>query len=271
MSAELPRAAGGRSARDVAVEACRVAGDMLRRRFGGAMEVTHKGRGNMTTDVDRQVQDAVLGLLRREFPAVGSLAEEAPDVEPATEYYWVVDPLDGTRNFATGVPFFSVVVALARRGEVVLGLTYDPMRDELFLAERGGGATLNGKPISVSRRERLEQCTLGFDLGYDNAKALTALQLVQRLWPGMQTIRIMGSSALGLAYAAAGRIDLYFHHALSPWDVAAGLVLAPEAGGVYTDKHGGPAGLRSDGLIVSNRALHAEFLRVTEGSEWARA
>ncbi len=270
MSVELPRAASGRSARDVAEEACRLAGGILRQRFQSKMDITYKGRGNLTTDVDHQVQAAVLGLLRREFPAVGSLAEEAPDVEPTTEYYWVVDPLDGTRNFATGVPFFSVVVALARRGEVVLGLTYDPMRDELFVGERGGGATLNGKPMAVSKRERLEDCTIGFDLGYDNAKALTALQLMQRLWPGMQTIRIMGSSALGLAYAAAGRIDLYFHHALSPWDVAAGLVLAPEAGGVYTDKHGGPSGLRSDGLIVSNRALHAEFLKATEGSEWRK-
>jgi len=198
------------------------------------------------------------------------LAEEAPDVTPSTEYYWIVDPLDGTRNFATGVPFFSVVVALAHRGEVVMGLTYDPFREELFAGMKGGGATLNGRPIAVSGRERLEDCTIGFDLGYDNAKALTALKLMERVWPGMQTIRIMGSSALSLAYAAAGRIDLYFHHALSPWDIAAALVLAPEAGGVFTDKHGGPSGLRCDGLIVSNRALHAEFLRATRGTDWER-
>jgi len=153
---------------------------------------------------------------------------------------------------------------------VVMGLTYDPFREELFAGMKGGGATLNGRPIAVSGRERLEDCTIGFDLGYDNAKALTALKLMERVWPGMQTIRIMGSSALSLAYAAAGRIDLYFHHALSPWDIAAALVLAPEAGGVFTDKHGGPSGLRCDGLIVSNRALHAEFLRATRGTDWER-
>lgn len=271
MSANLPVGTSGRSARTVATEACLVAGEILRKRFQGALTVTYRSRGNIVTDADIQAEQAVLALLRTEFPDAGFLAEESskPSAgEQTRPYLWVVDPLDGTKNFSQGIPFFSVVVALAHQGKVVLGATYDPVREEMFLAEEGKGATLNGKPIHVSRKPTLEESTLGFDTGYNDEKALTAIKLLATLWPRMQTVRVMGSAALGLAYAASGRLDLYFHHALSPWDIAAGLILLPEAGGLFTDRNGKPAGLYADGLIASNAELHRRFLAATEGSSW---
>jgi fructose-1,6-bisphosphatase/inositol monophosphatase family enzyme len=252
----------------VGIAACKLAGEVLRERFNTTLSVTYKGRGNFTTDADHAAERAVITLLREEFPSAGILAEESAPNAVQTEWQWVIDPLDGTRNFSTGVPYFCTIVALAHRGEVVLGMTYDPMRDELFTGERGAGAELNGKPMQVRQSQTLEECTIGFDLGYDNDKARRALRLIEHLWPGMQTIRIMGSCGLGLAYVAAGRTDLYFHHALSPWDIAAGLVQVPEAGGVFTDKHGMPATLRCDGLIVANSALHQAFLKATANTPW---
>ena len=151
------------------------------------------------------------------------LAEESGESGSAdSPYVWIVDPVDGTRNYAIGVPYFATTIALARDGEVVYGATYDPSRDEMFEARRGGGATCNGEPVRVSERTSLSMATLATDMGYNDAMAGFALQLLDRLWPGMQAVRIMGSAALGLAYTASGRADVYFHHCLAPWDIAAG-------------------------------------------------
>jgi myo-inositol-1(or 4)-monophosphatase len=164
------------------------------------------------------------------------------------------------------------VLALAFRDEVLLGLTYDPLRDELFLARQGGGATLNGQAIHVSRARRLQECVFACDMGYSGEGAAGNLKLLLALWPQMQRIRIMGSAALGLAYAAAGRVDLYFHYHLEPWDVASGLLLVREAGGVVADRQGRPAPLRdSDGLVAASPTLLRQFLKATEGLDWRGA
>jgi myo-inositol-1(or 4)-monophosphatase len=161
------------------------------------------------------------------------------------------------------VPFFSLVVGLALDGEVLVGVNYDPMRDEMFHAERGAGAFLNDEPIRVSERSSIEESVLGMDLSYNDDGAVNGLQVILSLWPGMQTSRTMGSSALEISYAAAGRYDLYFHHQLEPWDQVAGLLLIEEAGGIITDRTG-----RRAGLVASNATLHAEFMRKTEGLAW---
>ncbi len=267
---EIPKSSSGRTALEVVQEVALKAGDLLVKRFSEPMEISLKGRGNIVTDVDLLVEKEVMALLSREYPEFALLGEESAAVRADEGYVWIIDPLDGTRNYASGTPFFSVVIALAHEGDVLLGVNYDPIRREMFMAQKGKGAYVNQKPISVSQKTRLEDCILGFDLGYNNEKALYALKLLEALWPGMQTIRIMGSSALGISYAAAGRIDLYFHQALEPWDVATGLLLVKEAGGVITDKNGGPAGLYSDGWIASNAILHQEFLKQTEGLEWRK-
>lgn len=264
----LPPSQSGRSALDVSIAAAGRAGEIIRERFLTDQEVRFKGRADIVTDVDLAAERVILDLVQSEFPQFSILSEESDPIETDSPYTWVIDPIDGTRNFAEGIPHFCVVVALARGNDVVLGVTYDPIKEETFTAQQGLGAWLNGEPLSVSDREEIPQCVLGFDLGYYDDKAATALDLIRSLWPGFQTMRLMGSSALGLAYAAAGRLDLYFHHALSPWDSAAGLLLAREAGGNVVDRQGQDAHLFTPSVIASSQRLIDRFLAATEGLEW---
>ena len=272
----------GKSAMQVAREVAVTAGDLLVQRFRQSKRISFKGRGNIVTDVDTAVQSLVFTTLRREFPKMGLLGEESSDVGTEVQtreeqevsldsgYVWIVDPLDGTRNYASVIPFFSTVVGLVLDGQPVVGVNYDPMRQEMFHAEKGKGAFLNDEPIHASEKDTIEESVLGMDLSYDNEGAVNGLNVILSLWPGMQTARIMGSSALGISYAAAGRTDLYFHHQLEPWDQVAGILLVREAGGVITDRTGEPAGLYSDGLIASNATIHAEFMRKTVGAAWRK-
>ncbi len=267
-SLAIPPSAGGRNALEVACEAARGAGEVILDRFHSEKDISFKGRANVVTDVDLLAEKAALQVLRDEYPDFGILSEESEPVRTSSSYTWVVDPLDGTRNYASGVPHVSVVVALERDGEVVLGVTYDPIREELFTAEKGEGAYLNGGRIYVSQRESLPECLLGFDMGYIGERAVTALDMIKALWPELQGIRIMGSGALGLAYAACGRMDIYFHHRLYPWDVASGLLLVREAGGLVVDRHGNEAKLESESVVASSLHLVNEFLTATEGLDW---
>ncbi len=265
---KIPRGTSGRPAAEVAREVALKAGETLYTRFNKVKRVTRKGRGNIFTDVDVEVQELMGSILKREYPDMEVLGEETPGGRADSGYVWVVDPLDGTFNYAAGIPFFSLVVGLALDGEVLVGINYDPMRQEMFLAEKGRGAFLNDTRIRVSSKSRIEDCLVGLDLSYYDEGAANTLEVIRALWPGVQTARIMGSAALGISYAAAGRTDLYFHHHLEPWDQVAGILLMEEAGGVVTDRKGKRAGLHSDGTIASNPALHAEFMRKTEGLAW---
>ena len=269
-SLAMPDSTSGKTALAVATEAARRAGEVIVGRFHSEKEVSFKGRANVVTDVDLLAESAALQLLREEYPDFGILSEESEPVVTGSAYTWVIDPLDGTRNYASGIPHVAVVVGLARDGEVVLGVTYDPIREELFTAEKGNGAYLNGDPISVSQSREIPQCLLGFDMGYVDEKAVMALDMVKALWPGVQSIRIMGSSALGLAYAACGRLDIYFHHHLYPWDIASGLLLVSEASGSVLDRHGDPASLESQSVIASSPHLLGQFLEATEGLQWRK-
>ncbi len=265
----LPLSATGRTALAVCETAARRAGELALRRFRTDIEVNFKGRANVVTDVDLACERVILDYVRAEFPDFGVLSEESEPVAGASPYTLVADPIDGTRNFAEGIPHFCVVVAIARGDEVLAGVTYDPVRDEAFAAQKGQGATLNGEPITVSDRQDIGEAVLGFDLGYDFEQAGKLLQMASRLWPRTQSYRLMGSSALSIAYAASGRIDLYFHHSLSPWDIASGILLAHEAGAQVLDQRTlQPANLFSPGLIISNQTLVQQFLDMTDGDPW---
>lgn len=297
MSPDQPPAShSGRSAMEVALNAAHLAGGIIRDRFQTSKQVSYKGRADIVTDVDLAAERAILEMLREEYPEFGTLAEESKPTETLSPYTWVVDPLDGTRNYANGIPHFCTVVALVQKippsplcergdfqrvgpvghqskqdggsDEVILGVTYDPIREELFSAELGRGAFLNRVPLKVSGVQELSQALLGCDLGYVDEKAGLAIDLVRALWPGIVSLRLMGSAALGVAYAAAGRVDLYFHHSLSPWDIAAGLLLVREAGGTVVDRQGQRAGLRTPSVIASSHQLVDRFLQATEGLAW---
>lgn len=264
----IPLSKTGRTALAAAIEAAELAGQIILDRFDTKLDIRFKGRADIVTDVDLAAEKAVLGLLRGEFPDFGVLAEESAPIDSDSGYTWVVDPLDGTRNYANGIPHFCTVVALAKGADIVLGVTYDAVRKELFTAEAGKGAFLNGAAISVTDTQEVSRAGICFDMGYVDEKAGLALDMLRSLWPNVGSLRLMGSSALGVAYAAAGRVDMYFHHALSPWDIASGLLLVREAGGIVVDRQGNTANLHTSSIIAANAALVENFLKTTEGFPW---
>ena len=268
-------ARSGRSITEVAEQVIRDAGTAIRLRFQDTLganpqhplHVTYKGRNNIVTDVDRSVEADAFATLSEEFPNASLWGEES-ERRTRGGYTWVLDPLDGTRNFASGIPQFAVSLALLQGDTPVMGMTYDPMRDELFSALRGHGAFLNGIRIRCSRETSLDQSILGCDLGYVDDQAASLLEVLRHLWPRAQTYRICGSAALGLAYVAAGRFDLYAHHHLQPWDMAAGLLLVHEAQGIATNLQGGPVTVHAPAVLAAGQKLHTEFLLATDGLAW---
>ena len=271
LTSALPVTSDGRTAMDVALEATRTAGEIIRNGWDSDKQITFKGRADIVTDIDVAAEKAVLEILTGAFPDFGILAEESQPVAGASPYRWVVDPLDGTRNYAHSIPHFCTIVALAEGDDIIAGVIYDPVREETFTASRGQGAFLNGTPISVSQTAELSRSLLSCDLGYVDEKAGLALDMLRSLWPGMYSVRLMGSAGLGVAYAASGRVDLFFHHSLSPWDIAAGLILAQEAGGRIVDRQGNDATLFTPSVICSSPTLIDGFLSATDGLPWRTA
>jgi len=268
---EIPYSESGKSALDVAIATVKTAGVMVRARFYSLKQVSTKDDSSLVTDVDLQSEQIIRDALTVEFPNIGVLGEEM-GLTGSGGMCWIVDPIDGTRNFAAGVPHFAISIALVDGDKVLLGITYDPMRDELFHAVTNQGAFLNGEPIKTSLRTSVSQAILGFDLGGVDDRSLYAIRMIEHLWPNMQSIKVLGSATLSLAYTAAGRLDVYFHHRLSSWDVAAGLVLVTEAGGQVADRRTRqPANLASTGVVASSPALLEEFLELTRGLLWYSA
>ena len=263
---DLPLGRSGRGAYEVAVQAVREAGDIIMAHFHGEKRISYKeGRSNIVTDVDVLAEEKISALLQYEYPHFSILTEESADIAGESSYPWLIDPIDGTRNYAYGIPHFCVALALARGEELLLGISYDPVRKELFRAEKGQGAFLNDSPIAVSTRTSLGESLVGFDMGYDAEIGQEILGVASALWPGVVSVRVMGSAALGLAYTACGRLDLYIHLALYPWDLASGILLVSEAGGVVTELDGQPVGIQSKSVIATNRKIHQDFMGRSRG------
>jgi len=258
---ETPTATSGRSARDVALDCARRGGERALQTFRAPQDISVKGPRNLVTETDFAVEELIMETLAREFPDHRVLSEETSAETDDAGWVWVVDPVDGTRNFVAGIPIWCINIALCHDGEPVLGVTYDPNHDELFVAERGSGLTVNGRPARASDESDVEEAVFGIDLGYDDDQGRAQLEMIHRLFPRVQCVRIPGSAALGLAYAAAGRYDLFMHRSLCPWDIAAGILLVREAGGTITGGDGGDAGVRSESAIAGGTKVHANFLR----------
>lgn len=234
------------------------------------MEKTAKGRGNYVTETDLAAEQAVLRLLRQEYPQCGVLSEEtAAEVSDwRAGWLWVVDPLDGTGNFARGIPTFAFNAALCRNGEPVLGLTRHPVTGDEFFATEGGGLWVNGERATVSPVRTLAESLMGFGLGYEYGRAKLILSLLADVWPGVQMLQNIGSAALGLAYAASGRFELYVHSNLYPWDMAAGIVIVREAGGLALDRDGAPVTIYSEGVIAGAPGPVQDLLRLSRERPW---
>ncbi|MCX6004444.1 MAG: inositol monophosphatase family protein [Chloroflexi bacterium] len=255
----LPSSLNGKGPGEVAGFAAREAGKILLNRLHKLNQVQVKGKRNIVTEADLASEKRILEIIREEYPQHGILAEEHGAEDSQSEYVWIIDPLDGTNNYFLGIPYFCVNIALSKNNEVVLGVTYDPVRDELFFAQKGKGAFLNNKKISVSSADTLQEAVVGVDLGYQAERSAEILDIMSRLWPQIYYLRLMGSASLGLAYVACGRFSLYFHRYLYPWDTASGLILMKEAGGKVKNWSGRMATINDRQIMAANARILSEF------------
>jgi len=246
-----------------AIRVAQDAGRLLRDRVGTRIDIEHKGAINIVTDVDLASEQLIRDQIATHYPRHQILAEEGGLAESASEYRWIVDPLDGTTNFAHGYPVFCVSIALEYQGEIVLGVVYDPMRDELFAAERGGGAALNNRPIRVSKIGDLMQCLLSTGFPYDiKTSSLKNLDHWANFAMNAQALRRDGAAALDLCYVACGRFDGFWELNLSPWDTAAGALIVTEAGGRVTNFNGDKFSNYKPQVLASNGLIHDRMIEV---------
>ena len=258
--------------RDAATELARAAGAILREGHGRAHRPERKGRIDLVTEYDRRSEALLVEGIRRRFPGHAILAEESgahagEAAGAADPVRWIVDPLDGTTNFAHNYPFFGVSIGVEAEGRPAAGVVYDPVRDELFAAAAGQGATLNGEPIRVSDIARVEDGLLVTGFPYDvREHPGRTLPLFQAFLMRAQAIRRDGSAALNLCYLACGRFDGFWEISLSPWDMAAGTLIVREAGGLVTAYDGGEFHLDGRQILASNGTLHEEMRAIIAGA-----
>jgi myo-inositol-1(or 4)-monophosphatase len=248
---------------NIAVRAARSAGNVIIRNLGklDTLAIHTKDRNDFVTEVDRQAEQEIIFTLRKAFPGHGILAEES-GLQEGDEYQWIIDPLDGTTNFLHGFPQFAVSIALRHKGRMEQGVIYDPLRQELFTATRGAGAMLNDRRIRVTKRNSLEGALLGTGFPFKSQQHLdTYLDMFRALFPQAAGIRRAGSAALDLAYVASGRLDGFWEIGLNIWDMAAGVLLIQEAGGLSSDFTGGHNHLESGNIVAGNPKLFAEILK----------
>ncbi|HMQ31868.1 MAG TPA: inositol monophosphatase family protein [Chloroflexaceae bacterium] len=245
-----------------AIELALRAGSVLRAGLAQERSVESKGHADVVTDADKASEALIVGAIAADFPDHAILAEEGGATAGASEYEWLIDPLDGTLNYLHGNPVFCVSLGLLRRGEPLLGVVYDPCRDELFAAERGGGARLNGRPMRVSPTATLARSLLTTGFPYNRfSEPDNNLREHDHLLMKCQDVRRPGSAALDLCAVAAGRSDAHWELGLSPWDVAAGALIVREAGGTVTGWQGQPWRPGEPRLVASNGLIHAELVR----------
>ncbi len=245
-----------------AAEAALQSGAIQRTRFGQKIKVEHKGEINLVTEVDLACERVILDLLRSRFPDHDIVTEESTPARHGSPYVWYIDPLDGTTNFAHGYPCFCTSIALTHQGSVVAGAVYDPLREELFTAERGVGSFLNGRRLHVSSTTQLVDSLLLTGFPYDVREKLPdRLRLFNLFLGAAQAVRRDGSAAIDLCYLAAGRIDGFFEENLHPWDMMAGILMIEEAGGRVSRFDGTPVGVRADEVLASNGQLHETMLK----------
>jgi myo-inositol-1(or 4)-monophosphatase len=250
-----------------AIQTARDAGRLLAERFGRTLQIANKGELDLVTESDLASEKLIIDRIKTYHPRHAILAEEsgataAGTSEPQSEWRWIIDPLDGTTNYAHGYPCYCVSIGLEHNGRMEVGVIYDPMRDELFTAERGAGASLNGRRMQVSSTDSLSRALLCTGFPYDVRERSEFARHFANFIMNAQGVRRDGAAALDLAYVACGRFDGFWEEGLKPWDVAAGSLLVEEAGGRVSKYDGGPLSIYSPPIMASNGLLHEQMMHV---------
>ncbi|HZT31687.1 MAG TPA: inositol monophosphatase family protein [Bryobacteraceae bacterium] len=247
---------------ETAADIAREAGALLAHYFERRVGFELKGEFDLVTEADRASEKLVVERLRSHFPGHAIVAEEGGGHSSSSDYRWYVDPLDGTTNFAHTFPLFNVTLALEHAGEMAAGVVFDPVRQELFAAERGAGAYLNNRRIRVSQTAKLEDSLVCTGFPSRRRHLSVNIHFYHQLAMATHGVRRTGSAALDLAYVACGRLDAFWEFGLNPWDMAAGRLLVAEAGGKYSDMQGAPHHLSSPHLLADNGHLHSPYLEI---------
>lgn len=248
---------------DIASDTARRAGALLRNGLSQQLTIELKSPYELVTDMDRASEELIVSTIKQHFPDHAILAEESGGAISTNRPTWLIDPLDGTNNYAHSFPFFAVSMALWAENRPLLGVVYDPMRGEMFSAQAGGGAYCNNQPIKVSRVEKLAAALVSTGFPYDyGARPDNNLAEFNRVQARCQGVRRAGAAALDIAYVATGRLDAHWEIGLKPWDTGAAVLVLLEAGGRLTDNLGGAWDLRSTRTIASNGAIHNELIEV---------
>ena len=248
-----------------AIETAREAGQILLDKLG-KITVSKKGDINLVTEADLASEKHIVEKINSYYPKHAVLAEESGEstlvIDGGSRWKWIIDPLDGTTNYAHGYPCFCVTLALEHEGEIVLGVTFDPTRNEIFSAEKGQGASLNNKPIRVSATEKLSEALIVTGFPYDIARREDFARNLTEFLLRSRGVRRDGSAAIDMAYVACGRFDGFWEEGLNPWDVAAGLLLIEEAGGEVSYYDGAKFSIYKPPICASNGAIHEEMLAI---------
>jgi myo-inositol-1(or 4)-monophosphatase len=247
---------------ETAADIAREAGALLAHYFERRVAFELKGEFDLVTEADRASEKLVIERLRSHFPSHAIVAEEGGGHSGSSDFRWYVDPLDGTTNFAHSFPMFNVTLALEQAGEVIAGVVFDPVRQEMFAGERGSGAYLNNRRIRVSNVRRLEDSLVCTGFPSRRRHLSVNIHFYHQLAMSTHGVRRTGSAALDLAYVACGRLDAFWEFGLNPWDMAAGRLLVAEAGGLYSDMQGGAHQLSRPHLLADNGGLHTQLLEI---------
>jgi len=249
----------------VLIEATKEAGNIIHHYFNGVFKIAHKGAAvnNLVTEVDKLSEDKIIEVIRATFPTHTIISEEVGELIKPSDYQWIIDPIDGTVNFAHGIPICCVSIGVMHNGEIILGSVYNPMMNELFFAEKGKGATLNGEPIHVSRKTDFKKACLvtGFPYKWPDS-AEHPIKVFERFVLEGLPIRRLGSAAIDLCWVACGRFDGFWEYNLNEWDVTAGYLIVLEAGGKVTDFDGSPYNVFEKQTLATNGLIHDDMLAV---------
>jgi myo-inositol-1(or 4)-monophosphatase len=246
---------------EIAIEAVKKAG-LIVKKYYGKVSASHKFDRSLTTKADMESENMIRDLLQKRFPDYSILGEETGRTGKESDYLWVIDPLDGTTNYAFQNPFFDISLGLVYKSKPIMGVVFYPPQNELFYAEKGGGAYLNNARITVSDRNKFDDSIIAFCHGRDQQSVRRMINAFSRIKPVNNKVRQLGAAALELCYVACGRIDAFFMVGINPWDVAAGATILKEAGGKVSDFTGKDFDLTSHDILGSNTRIHQKLLEI---------